>query len=87
MGCGEGDDHPRLGDAATAGDLHRPLARQRVARHVLPSGPNLRQEVFVAVTVEDQTAAFGRRLGIIGQGVDDGGVLPSALTCGSNAQG
>ena len=41
-----------------AGDLHRALARQRIAGHVLADSPDLRQKVLVAVPVEHQAAVL-----------------------------
>ena len=71
----ESDDRPSLGHSSAAGDLHCPLAGQRIPGHVLAASPDLRQEVLVAVPVEHQAAGLRGRLGVVGQSVDDGGVL------------
>jgi len=60
---------------AAAGNLHRPLARDRIAGHVLPGSPDLRQEVFAAVSVEHQVVDGGRRADIVRQCADDGRML------------
>src|SRR6516164_6974320 len=69
------DNQDRLGPSAAAGDLHRLLAGQRITGHVLADGPDLVQEVLVAIRVEYQTAIGRRFLGVVRQCVDDRRVL------------
>lgn len=71
LATGVGQDHHRSGPRAALSNLSLAFADERVTRHVLASGPDLSQEVIVAVLVEHQTAVRGRVAGVVRQVADD----------------